>query len=286
MALEYLSEFAVNNFIKLALAEDVGEGDHSSLSCIPENQVSKAQLLLKEDAVIAGVNVAEKILFIVDSSIKFTKHFNDGKFCTEGTVLFEIEGNTQGILKAERLLLNCMQRMSGIATYTQQLVDMVSHTPVKLLDTRKTTPNFRAMEKWAVIIGGARNHRFGLFDAIMLKDNHIDAAGGVAKAIQATNRYQKEKELALDVIVEVRDIREVREAAGEEGVTRLLLDNMTPEEMREAVRELGGKLPTEASGGITEKNIVAVAESGIDYISLGALTHSASSKDMSLKIVN
>ena len=277
MALEYLSEFSLKSFIQLAIAEDVGEGDHSSLASIPANQISKARLLLKEDCIIAGVNLAERIFHHLDSNIKFTAFYKDGKFCTEGTIVFEVEGNTQTILKAERLVLNCMQRMSGIATLTQRLVDRISHTKVQLLDTRKTTPNFRMMEKWAVVIGGGKNHRFGLFDAIMLKDNHIDAAGGVKQAIEATHAYLKNKNLELDIIVEVRNMKEVNEVLAVGGVRRLLLDNMSPLQMKEAVEVVSGRFETEASGGITETNV--------DYISLGALTHSAMSKDMSLKIV-
>lgn len=285
MALEYLSEFALKSFIQLALAEDVGEGDHSSKASIPNNQTSKAKLLLKEDGIIAGVNLAERIFHHLDASIKFKAYYNDGKFCTQGNTIFEVEGNTQTILKAERLVLNCMQRMTGIATLTQRLVDLVSHTKVQLLDTRKTTPNFRMMEKWAVVIGGGKNHRFGLFDVIMLKDNHIDAAGGIKKAIDATHAYLKANQLDLEIIVEVRTLKEVQEVLEVGGIKRMLLDNMTPEQMQEAVNVIDGRFETEASGGITEKNIIAVAESNVDYISLGALTHSAMSIDMSLKIV-
>lgn len=285
MALEYLSEFSIKNFIQLALAEDVGDGDHSTLASISSNQISKAKLLLKEDCIIAGVNLSEKIFKHLDPNIKFKSFFLDGKFCTTGETLFEVEGNTHAILKGERLVLNCMQRMSGIATLTHRLSDLISHTSAKLLDTRKTTPNFRMMEKWAVIIGKGHNHRYGLFDAIMLKDNHIDASGSITKAISNTTKYLKEKDLQLDIIVEVRNIKEVKEALSIGGFRRLLLDNMTPEEMTKAVNIIGSQAETEASGGITEKNIVEVAECNVDYISLGALTHSAASKDMSLKIV-
>ncbi len=285
MALEYLSEFALKSFIQLALAEDVGEGDHSSKASIPSSQTSKAKLFLKEDCIIAGINLAERIFHHLDPSIQFKPYFKDGKFCTQGEVIFEVEGHTQTLLKAERLVLNCMQRMSGIATLTQQLVDLVSHTHVQLLDTRKTTPNFRMMEKWAVVIGGGKNHRFGLFDVIMLKDNHIDAAGGIKKAIDATHQYLEDNQLELEIIVEVRNLKEVKEVLEVGGIRRLLLDNMTPSQMQEAVNVIDGRFETEASGGITEKNIIAVAESNVDYISLGALTHSARSIDMSLKIV-
>ena len=285
MALDYLSEISIKSFIQLALAEDVGDGDHSTLASIPKDQISKARLLLKEDCVIAGINLAEKIFKHIEPNISFTPFYMDGKFCTEGEILFEVEGLTHTILKAERLALNCMQRMSGIATLTQQLSDMISHTKAKLLDTRKTTPNFRMMEKWAVVIGKGINHRYGLFDAIMLKDNHIDASGSITKAISNTTQYLKDKNLTLDIIVEVRNLEEVKEALAIGGFRRLLLDNMTPQEMKEAVLLIRDKAESEASGGITEKNIVEVAECGVDYISLGALTHSAASKDMSLKIV-
>lgn len=285
MALDYLSEFSIKSFIQLALAEDVGDGDHSTLASIPKDQVSKARLLLKEDCVIAGVNLAEKIFKHIEPNITFTPFYIDGKFCTESEILFEVEGLTHTILKAERLALNCMQRMSGIATLTQQLSDMISHTKAKLLDTRKTTPNFRMMEKWAVVIGKGMNHRYGLYDAIMLKDNHIDASGSITKAISNTLQYLADKKLTLDIIVEVRNLKEVDEALTIGGFRRLLLDNMTPQEMKEAVVLIGDQAESEASGGITEKNIVEVAECGVDYISLGALTHSAASKDMSLKIV-
>lgn len=285
MALDYLSEISIKSFIQLALAEDVGDGDHSTLASIPKDQISKARLLLKEDCVIAGINLAEKIFKHLEPTIRFTPYYTDGKFCTEGEILFEVEGLTHTILKAERLALNCMQRMSGIATHTQQLSDMISHTKAKLLDTRKTTPNFRMMEKWAVVIGKGMNHRYGLFDAIMLKDNHIDASGSITKAISNTLQYLKVKNLTLDIIVEVRNINEVKEALAIGGFRRLLLDNMSPQEMKEAVLLIGDQAESEASGGITEKNIVEVAECCVDYISLGALTHSAASKDMSLKIV-
>lgn len=285
MALEYLSEFALKSFIQLALAEDVGEGDHSSMASIPANQISKAKLFLKEDGIIAGVNLAERIFHHLDPSIQFKAFYKDGKFCTQGDVIFEVEGNAQTILKAERLVLNCMQRMTGIATLTQRLVDLVSHTKAQLLDTRKTTPNFRMMEKWAVVIGGGKNHRFGLFDVVMLKDNHIDAAGSIKKAIEATHAYLKNNQLILDIIVEVRNLKEVKEVLEVGGIKRMLLDNMSPAQMQEAVNVIDGRFETEASGGVTEKNVIAVAESNVDYISLGALTHSAMSIDMSLKIV-
>lgn len=284
MALDYLSEISIKSFIQLALAEDVGDGDHSTLASIPKDQISKARLLLKEDCIIAGVNLAEKIFKFLDPELIFKAHFLDGKFCTEGEIIFEIEGKTHAILKGERLALNCMQRMSGIATKTHRIADLISHTNAQLLDTRKTTPNFRMMEKWAVVIGKGKNHRYGLFDAIMLKDNHVDASGSITKALQNTQTYLQKNNLNLDVILEVRNLTEVKEAMTIGGYRRLLLDNMTTDQLKEAVTIIGNTSETEASGGITEKNIVEVAECGVDYISLGALTHSATSKDMSLKI--
>lgn len=284
MALDYLSEISIKSFIQLALAEDVGDGDHSTLASIPKDQISKARLLLKEDCIIAGVNLAEKIFKFLDPELHFKAHFLDGKFCTEGEIIFEIEGLTHAILKGERLALNCMQRMSGIATKTHRIADLISHTKAQLLDTRKTTPNFRMMEKWAVVIGKGKNHRYGLFDAIMLKDNHVDASGSITKALQNTQAYLLNNNLCLDVILEVRNLTEIKEAMATGGYRRLLLDNMTTDQLKEAVKLIGNTSETEASGGITEKNIVEVAECGVDYISLGALTHSATSKDMSLKI--
>ncbi|MCP4520269.1 MAG: carboxylating nicotinate-nucleotide diphosphorylase [Cytophagales bacterium] len=283
MSLEYLSEIAINSFIQLALAEDVGDGDHSSLACFDGSAQSRAQLIIKDEGILAGVNLAERIFLMVDSSLRFNLLIRDGVQVKHGDIAFTVEGSTLSILKGERLVLNCMQRMSGIATYTKYLNSLIKGTDAKLLDTRKTTPNFRLMEKWAVIIGGGYNHRYNLCDMIMLKDNHIDYAGGITKAVASTVSYLKEKNKDLKIEVETRNLEEVKEALAAEGVHRIMLDNMSPEEMTEAVQLINGKVEVEASGGITEKTIRAVAETGVDFISVGALTHSIMSKDMSLK---
>ncbi len=283
VSLEYLSEIAINSFIQLALAEDVGDGDHSSLACFDEDVESRAQLLIKDEGILAGVNLAERIFLKVDPSLKFNLKIRDGAYVKYGDVAFTVEGSAISILTGERLVLNCMQRMSGIATYTKYLTSLIEGTNAKLLDTRKTTPNFRMMEKWAVIIGGGVNHRYNLCDMIMLKDNHIDYAGGITKAVQATLQYLEEKDKDLKIEVETRNLEEVKEALSVEGINRIMLDNMGLEEMKEAVTLINGKTEVEASGGITEKTIRAVAETGVDFISVGALTHSIMSKDMSLK---
>lgn len=283
MSLEYLSEIAINSFIQLALAEDVGDGDHSSLACFDENVKSRAQLIIKDEGVLAGVNLAERIFLKVDPSLKFNLKIKDGEPVKYGDIAFTVEGSAISILTGERLVLNCMQRMSGIATYTKYLNSLIEGTDAKLLDTRKTTPNFRMMEKWAVVIGGGLNHRYNLCDMVMLKDNHIDYAGGITKAVQATLQYLEEKNKDLKIEVETRNLEEVKEALSVEGIDRIMLDNMSPELMKEAVSLINGKTEVEASGGITEETIRAVAETGVDFISVGALTHSIMSKDMSLK---
>ena len=285
MALEYLNELALNRFIQLALAEDIGEGDFSSLASIPVDVEESAQLIVKDEGIIAGVNIAERIMLAVDSSVKFNRFTLDGKKVKHGDIAFTVEGKAQSIVKAERLMLNCMQRMSGIATYTAYLNSLIEGTKAKLLDTRKTTPNFRIMEKWAVVIGGGVNHRFGLFDMIMLKDNHIDYAGGVEKAIRNTQEYLKEKNKDLEIIVETRDLEEVKKVLSVGGVKRILLDNMSNDMLKEAVALIGDQCESEASGGITEETIGGVAKTGVDYISVGALTHSFESLDMSLKAI-
>ncbi len=284
VVMEYLSELAINSFIRLALAEDVGAGDHSSLACVPADSIGQAVLKCKDKGIIAGVNLAERIFLLVDEKLKITIHFRDGQAVKYGDIILHVEGRQQSILKAERLMLNCMQRMSGIATYTKSLSEMIAHTSTKLLDTRKTTPNFRIMEKWAVLIGGGKNHRFNLEDMIMLKDNHIDAAGGITKALEKTAEYIKQKELNIKVEVETRDIKEVKEVLSVGLVDIIMLDNFTIEKTKEALALINGKYETECSGGITEETIVAVAETGVDYISVGALTHSFQSLDLSLKI--
>jgi len=281
----YLTPEAIDRFIKAALAEDIGDGDHSTLAAVPAHAQRQARLLIKDAGLLAGMELAPLIFHAVDPGLQVSIHLSDGVSVQPGDVGLTVSGKAQSILQAERLVLNCMQRMSGIATYTHRLRTMIAHTSAQLLDTRKTTPNFRLMEKWAVVIGGGLNHRFGLFDMIILKDNHIDYAGGVTQAITATHAYLKEKNKTLNIVVETRNLAEVEEALKVGGITRIMLDNMAPERMREAIRLIDGRFPTEASGGITENSIVAVAETGVDYISIGALTHSVRSLDISLKAV-
>ena len=282
---DYLSDQAINNFIELAIAEDVGSGDQSSLASIPEDTPAKATLNIKEDCVIAGVSLAQKIFRNLDPSIEFINNVEDGSYVHSGAVGFIVKGNARSILAAERFVLNCMQRMSGIATKTQRMVALIKGSKAKLIDTRKTTPNFRLAEKWAVKIGGGYNHRFGLFDMIMLKDNHIDYAGGIKKVITATQEHLASTGQELKIEIETRNITEVMEVLEVGGVDVILLDNMIPSDMREAVKIIDGSIITEASGGITELNIQDVAECGVDFISVGALTHSFKSIDMSLKAV-
>ncbi|MTI38770.1 carboxylating nicotinate-nucleotide diphosphorylase [Fulvivirga lutimaris] len=283
MALEYLTKKALDQFIKAAIKEDVGDGDHSALACIPENQESKAQLLIKDEGILAGVDMAKNIFSTYDPNLKIETFMKDGDTMQKGDVAFKVYGSARSILTSERLVLNCMQRMSGIATYTDYLMTLISGSKAQLLDTRKTTPNFRIAEKWAVSIGGGTNHRFGLYDMVMLKDNHIDYAGSIAKAIKATKTYLKKNNKELKIEVETRNLDEVRQVIDAGGIDVIMLDNMMPSVMKEAVAMIKGQYKTEASGGITEKNIREVAECGIDFISVGALTHSVKSKDMSLK---
>ena len=283
MSLDYLSEIAVNAFISSSLREDVGEGDHSSLASVPADAEQQARLYVKDDGILAGINIAEKIFLKVDPEIKLNIFLKDGDQVKKGDVAFEVFGNARSILTAERLVLNCMQRMSGIATKTHEMAKLIDGTGAKLLDTRKTTPNFRMMEKWAVLIGGGRNHRYNLSDMIMMKDNHIDYAGGIKNAIEATVAYKKEKNLDIKVEIETRDINEVKQVLEVGHVDRIMLDNFTPEEIIEALKIIPEGYETEASGGITEETIRKYAETGVDYISSGALTHSYKSLDLSLK---
>ncbi|CAM4011254.1 carboxylating nicotinate-nucleotide diphosphorylase [Flavobacterium jumunjinense] len=266
-----------------ALREDVGDGDHSSLACIPSDAMGKAKLLVKDDGVIAGVEFAKQVFAYVDASMHVETFINDGEKVKYGDVVFHVTGSSQSILKAERLVLNAMQRMSAIATKTRFFVDLLEGTSTKILDTRKTTPGLRAPEKWAVKIGGGENHRFALYDMIMLKDNHIDFAGGITKAINKTKNYLKETNRDLKIIVEARDMNEVKEILMSDGVYRILLDNFTFEMTREAVALIGSKCLTESSGNINEKTIRQYAECGVNYISSGALTHSVYNMDLSLK---
>ncbi len=281
--LSYLTPEALNGFIRTALTEDIGDGDHSSLAAIPATTQRQARLLIKDEGILAGMQLAPLIFHAVDPELEVTSLLADGARVSYGDVGLTVSGKAQSILQAERLVLNCMQRMSAIATYTSKMVQLIAHTSAKLLDTRKTTPNFRMMEKWAVAIGGGQNHRFGLFDMIMLKDNHIDYAGGVTQAIVATHDYLKKTGRQLQIVVETRNLSEVEEALRIGGITRIMLDNMSPDQMRAAIALIKGRFPTEASGGITEHTIIPVAETGVDYISVGALTHSVKSLDISLK---
>ncbi len=281
--MNYKTDKTIFQFIASALQEDVGSGDYSSLAAIPAGSQNTAQLIMKDAGIIAGVELAEKICMQVDSSLKIVFFKEEGELVKAGDVIFAVSGSAQSILTAERLVLNCMQRMSGIATYTNKLSKLISAHKAQLLDTRKTTPNFRMMEKWAVLIGGGQNHRFALYDMIMLKDNHIDFAGGIAKAIEATHAYLKANKLDLQVEIETRSLEEVQQVLETGGVDFIMLDNMSPALMREAVELIGRTYKTEASGGITEETIEEVAACGVDYISVGALTHSYKSLDMSLK---
>jgi nicotinate-nucleotide pyrophosphorylase (carboxylating) len=286
LAYQYRTEENINQFIKSALEEDIRDGDHSSLAAIPKGTLNTAQLIIKSDGILAGVEMAEYIFQAVNKNLKLEIFKKDGEKVKKGEIGLKVSGEASSILTAERLVLNCMQRMSGIATYTHNLNKLIAHTSTKLLDTRKTTPNFRLAEKWAVEIGGGKNHRFGLFDMIMLKDNHNDFAGGITASVNATKKYLKEKNLALRIEVETRNLEEVKEALEVGGVDVIMLDNMSVETMKKAVNLIGDQCQTEASGGITESTIVKIAETGVDFISVGALTHSYKSLDISLKAVS
>ena len=270
-------------FISQALQEDVGSGDHTSLATIPESKQGLAQLLIKEDGVLAGVEVALAIFNQVDSSLKVEVLIRDGSLVKLGDCALKVYGSARSILMAERLVLNVMQRMSGIATQTQRIVRLLEGTGTKVLDTRKTTPGMRFLEKMAVKIGGGVNHRFGLYDMILIKDNHVDYAGGIAQAILAAKTYLKKKQLAIPIEIEVRNLSELAQVLETGQVDRILLDNFDFETLKKAVALVGGKYITEASGGITDKNVRQYAECGVDYVSMGALTHSVKSLDMSLK---
>lgn len=281
----YLTPESLQNFIQSALLEDIGPGDYSSLASIPEGKTGKAKLLIKDDGILAGVELAGEIFKAVDPRLEVQFLKKDGDEVKAGDVGLVVSGPSASILSAERLVLNCMQRMSAIATKTHRLSQLISHTKAKLMDTRKTTPNFRLMEKWAVLIGGGVNHRFALYDMVMLKDNHVDFAGGIRAAIDRTKKYLSDHSLKLKIEIETRNLAEVKEVLAVGGVDYIMLDNMDYSTMREAVRLIDGKYSTEASGGITENTLAAVAECGVDYISMGALTHSVSSLDISLKAI-
>lgn len=271
--------------IKNGIREDIGEGDHSSLACIPEGAKGQAKLLIKENGIIAGIDFAKMIFAKVDKDLKIETFLTDGDQVVVGDIAFFVTGNSQSILKAERLVLNSMQRMSAIATKTRKFADLLKGTKTKILDTRKTTPGVRAIEKWAVKIGGGENHRFALYDMIMLKDNHIDFAGGIDKAIEKTQNYLKSKKLELRIIVEARSLEEIEKILKHDGIHRILIDNFNYEDTVKAVTLIGNKCQTESSGEITLQTVRAYADCGVDYISSGSLTHSVYNMDLSLKAV-
>lgn len=278
-------QFEIDQIIKNAIREDVGNGDHSSLACIPSEAQGKAKLLVKDDGIIAGIEFAKQVFSYVDPQIKIEQLIKDGDPVNYGDIAFYVEGASQSILKAERLVLNAMQRMSAIASKTNTFVKLLEGTKTQILDTRKTTPGIRALEKWAVKIGGGTNHRFALYDMVMLKDNHIDFAGGITKAIDKTKSYLKENNLDLKIIVEARDLDEIKTILKSDGVYRILIDNFNYEDTKTAVTLIGDKCLTESSGGITLDTARKYAECGVDFISSGALTHSVYNMDLSLKAV-
>jgi nicotinate-nucleotide pyrophosphorylase (carboxylating) len=278
-----LDKQVIDQFIKNAIAEDRGDGDHTSLSTIPANAQGKAKLLIKEKGIIAGVELALEIFNQVDAGLVTEVFIHDGAEVKYGDIALTVSGSSQSILLAERLVLNCMQRMSGIATKTNNIVKLLSGYPTRLLDTRKTTPGLRYLEKWAVRLGGGVNHRIGLYDMILIKDNHVDYAGGISNAIKAANQYLQDKGKKLEIEIEVRNISELNEVLETGSVNRIMLDNFSFSDLKEAVRLIDKQYITEASGGITEENVTEYAACGVDYISMGALTHSVKSLDMSLK---
>lgn len=272
----------IDNLIDLAFAEDVGEGDHTTLCSIPDSAIGKASLIIKEAGILAGVEVGIEVFHKLDSRLSIDILIKDGSKVVPGDCVFTVEGKVQSILQAERTVLNIMQRMSGIATTTSNYVALIAGTGAKVLDTRKTTPGMRLLEKQAVKMGGGENHRIGLFDMILLKDNHIDFAGGIEKAITGANSYLKDKNKSLKIEIEVRDMDELQEVLRVGGVDRIMLDNFTPEATKEAVQFVASRVELESSGGITSETIRSYAEAGVDYISVGALTHSVKGLDMSL----
>ena len=271
--------------ISLWFAEDIGDGDHTTLSCIPASAKGKSQLIIKENGVLAGVNVAREIFKAFDPELNMNVYIQDGAEVKVGDIAFDVEGKVQSLLQTERLMLNIMQRMSGVATRTREYVKALEGTKTRVLDTRKTTPGLRLLEKQAVKIGGGVNHRIGLYDMILLKDNHVDFAGGIKNAIHRTKEYLKEKNKDLKIEIEVRNFDELAQVMAVGGVDRIMLDNFTPENTRKAVEMIGGKYETESSGGITFSTLKQYAECGVDFISVGALTHSVKSLDMSFKAV-
>ncbi|MDD2577362.1 MAG: carboxylating nicotinate-nucleotide diphosphorylase [Bacteroidales bacterium] len=268
--------------IELSLSEDIGDGDHSSLACISKNETNKAKLVAKQEGIICGIDIAREVYALVDKSIKFTAMMKDGDRIKKGDIIFRVEGSAIGILTSERTALNYMQRLSGIATSTNEYVELIKGTRTKLLDTRKTTPSMRLFEKYAVKVGGGYNHRIGLYDMIMLKDNHIDFAGGVENAITKTKEYLKNVGKELKIEVEVRSMEELERVLKIGGINRIMLDNFTPELLQKAIERIGGKYETESSGGINKDTILSFAKTGVDFISVGALTHQIKSLDLSL----
>jgi nicotinate-nucleotide pyrophosphorylase (carboxylating) len=280
-----LDKELIHQFINNALSEDVGDGDHTSLSTIPADATGKAKLLVKDEGILAGVELAAEIFHVVDANLKLNVFLQDGALVKYKDVAFEVEGSSRSILTAERLVLNCMQRMSGIATKTRQIVDLLQGTNTKVLDTRKTTPGLRYLEKWAVRIGGGVNHRFGLYDMILIKDNHVDYAGGIRQSIESANQYLIDNGKKLAIEIEVRNLDELEQVLQTGNINRILIDNFNFDNLRQAVAMIKGRFITEASGGITIDNIREYADCGVDYISVGALTHSVKSLDLSLKAV-
>lgn len=280
-----MEAFDYQSWLKMILKEDVGDGDHTSLACVPESDRQEASLLIKQSGTLAGVEIAERFFKYEDPTCEFTRLIADGSSVGTGDVCFQVKSGSQTILRLERTVLNVMQRMSGIATVTSGVMQSISHTKCKVLDTRKTTPGFRFFEKEAVRIGGGQNHRSGLYDMILIKDNHIDYCGGVKQALERVQEYQNVKALGLKVEIEVRDFDELEKVLKEGSADRVLLDNFTPNEIVEAIGIIDGRMQTEASGGIDPQNVVPYAESGVDFVSMGALTHSAGILDMSLKAI-
>ncbi len=280
---KYITDEALTTFINAAFAEDIGSGDHSTLGSIPPDLQSQAKLIIKKDCILAGIELAEIIFKHFDSNLEIEFFKKDGDYVKVGEIAFYVKGSAQSILHTERLVLNCMQRMSGIATKTHDWNQRLIGTKTKLLDTRKTTPNFRLCEKWAVVIGGGHNHRYGLYDMVMLKDNHVDYNGSIKNAVAKTLTYLHRKQLDLKIEVETRNLQEVQEALETHGVDRIMLDNMSTEMMQKAVIMINGQKETEASGGIERDRLQEIAQTGVDYISAGAIIHSAENIDLSLK---
>ncbi|MFN4123531.1 MAG: carboxylating nicotinate-nucleotide diphosphorylase [Flavobacteriales bacterium] len=273
----------INTLITLALQEDIGSGDHSSLACVPSDARGKARLLVKDNGIICGLPLAQKVFHQVDPTIEVNCMIKDGDAIQYGDIPMTVEGPSRSLLTAERLILNFMQRLSGVATQTNELVKLIAHTKARLLDTRKTTPGMRILEKYAVKTGGGQNHRMGLYDMIMIKDNHIDFAGGIAQAIKKTWEYLQTNQLDLKIEIEARDIDAVKQILDFGSVDFIMLDNFTPSQIKDALQLIGGRYQTEASGGINANNLVEYAETGVDFISIGAITHQIKSLDLSLK---